>query len=107
MGVKLESPEGIANCEAILATPGLGYAEIGPGDLSLSFGSVAVLNDPYPPHMKAARDHVLAMCRKYGLAFLEGCSPENVAGRIDEGVRVVAGQNGHTAGGKQGARVGV
>ncbi len=97
LGVKLESPEGIANCEAILATPGLGYAEIGPGDLSLSFGSVAVLNDPYPPHMKAARDHVLAMCLKYGLAFLEGCSPANVAGRIDEGVRVVAGNNPETA----------
>ncbi len=97
LGVKLESPEGIANCEAILATPGLGYAEIGPGDLSLSLGSVAVLNDPYPPHMKAARDRVLAACRKNGLAFLEGCSPGNVAGRIDEGVRVIAGNNPETA----------
>jgi 4-hydroxy-2-oxoheptanedioate aldolase len=97
LGVKLESPEGIANCEAILATPGLGYAEIGPGDLSLSLGSVAVLNDPYPPHMKAARDRVLAACKANGLAFLEGCSPANVAGRIDEGVRVIAGNNPETA----------
>ena len=37
-GVKLESPEGVANCEEILAVPGLGFAEIGPGDLSLSLG---------------------------------------------------------------------
>ena len=35
LGVKLESPEGVANCEEILAVPGLGFAEIGPGDLSL------------------------------------------------------------------------
>ena len=31
LGVRLESPEGVANCEAILAVPGLGFAEIGPG----------------------------------------------------------------------------
>src|SRR5258705_134821 len=30
LGVKLESPEGVANCESILAVPGLGFAEIGP-----------------------------------------------------------------------------
>ena len=35
LGVKLESPEGVANCEEILAVPGLGFAELGPGDLSL------------------------------------------------------------------------
>jgi 4-hydroxy-2-oxoheptanedioate aldolase len=97
LGVKLESPEGIANCESILATPGLGYAEIGPGDLSLSLGSVKVLNDPYPPHMKAARDRVLAACKANGLAFLESCKPGNVAARIDEGVRVIAGNNPETA----------
>ena len=38
LGVKLESPEGVANCEDILAVPGLGFAEIGPGDLSLALG---------------------------------------------------------------------
>ena len=38
LGVKLESPEGVANCEEILAVPGLGFAEIGPGDLSLALG---------------------------------------------------------------------
>ena len=38
LGVKLESPEGIAHCEEILAVPGLGFAELGPGDLGLSLG---------------------------------------------------------------------
>jgi 2-keto-3-deoxy-L-rhamnonate aldolase RhmA len=36
LGVKLESPEGIANADEICAVPGLGFAEMGPGDLSLS-----------------------------------------------------------------------
>jgi hypothetical protein len=30
LGVKLESPEGIAHCEEILEVPGLGFAELGP-----------------------------------------------------------------------------
>src|ERR1700757_1309362 len=38
LGVKLESPEGVANCDEILAVPGIGFAEMGPGDLSLALG---------------------------------------------------------------------
>jgi 4-hydroxy-2-oxoheptanedioate aldolase len=90
LGVKLESPEGVANCEAILAVPGLAYAELGPGDLSLSLGYVEVPRT-YPPEMKAARERIFAACRKNGLAFLEGCLPENIVSRLDEGVRVIAG----------------
>src|ERR1700730_15655469 len=41
LGVKLESPEGIAHCDEILAVPGLGFAEMGPGDLWLALGYVA------------------------------------------------------------------
>ena len=88
LGVKLESPEGIANADAICAVPGLGFAEMGPGDLSLSLGSVKLLRDPYPPVMQAARDKVFAACRRNGIAFLEGCTPGNIVERLDEGVRV-------------------
>ncbi|MBV9169787.1 MAG: hypothetical protein JOZ81_06865, partial [Chloroflexi bacterium] len=42
LGVKLESPEGVAHCEEILDVPGLGFAELGPGDLGLSLGYVNV-----------------------------------------------------------------
>jgi 2-keto-3-deoxy-L-rhamnonate aldolase RhmA len=97
LGVKLESPEGIANADAICAVPGLGFAEMGPGDLSLSLGSVKLLRDPYPPVMQAARDKVLTACRRNGIAFLEGCSPGNIASRLDEGVRVIAGHSEETA----------
>ena len=93
LGVKLESPEGIANAEAICAVPGLGFAEMGPGDLSLSLGSVKLLRDPYPPLMQAARDKVFAACRRSGIAFLEGCHPGNIVARLDEGVRVISGHS--------------
>jgi 4-hydroxy-2-oxoheptanedioate aldolase len=93
LGVKLESPEGIANADAICAVPGLGFAEMGPGDLSLSLGSVTLLRDPYPPVMQAARDKVFNACRRNGIAFLEGCNPDNITQRLDEGVRVIAGHS--------------
>ena len=99
LGVKLESPEGIAHCEDILAVPGLGFAELGPGDLSLALGYREMPRgvDNYPPEMKEARRRVLAACRKHGIGFLETCAPETVAARIEEGVRVVAGHREDTA----------
>jgi 2-keto-3-deoxy-L-rhamnonate aldolase RhmA len=97
LGVKLESPEGIANADAICAVPGLGFAEMGPGDLSLSLGSVAIMRDPYPPVMAAARAKVLNACLRNGIAFLEGCSPANIKERLDQGVRVIAGHDPETA----------
>ena len=97
LGVKLESPEGIAHCEEILAVPGLGFAELGPGDLGLALGYLSVPRDPYPPEMKQARERVFAACRKNRVPFLETCSPENIAAKLDEGVRVIAGHREETA----------
>jgi 4-hydroxy-2-oxoheptanedioate aldolase len=97
LGVKIESPEGVAQCEEILAVPGLGFAEMGPGDLGLSLGHVALRLSPYPPEMQLARDRILAACRANAVAFLESCTPETVALRIDEGVRVIAGGREETA----------
>ena len=93
LGVKLESPEGIANADAICAVPGLGFAEMGPGDLSLSLGQTTIMRDPYPPIMRAARDKVLAACLRNGIAFLEGCNKANIVARLDEGVRVISGHD--------------
>jgi 4-hydroxy-2-oxoheptanedioate aldolase len=93
LGVKLESPEGIANCEEIIAVPGLGFAEIGPGDLSLALGYRAMPREPWPAEMQAARERILAACRKHGVAFLQLCTPDNITARIDEGVRIVAGHS--------------
>ena len=93
LGVKLESPEGIANADEILAVPGIGFAEMGPGDLGLSLlGLLTTTRNPYPPEMQEARDKVFAACKRYGVAFLEGITdPSQIGAKIDEGVRVVAG----------------
>ncbi|MBV8921084.1 aldolase/citrate lyase family protein [Bradyrhizobium sp.] len=93
LGVKLESPEGVANCEEIIAVPGLGFAEIGPGDLSLSLGYRTIPREPYPNEMQMARDRILAACRKHGVAFLQSCTDDNIIERIEEGVRIVAGHS--------------
>jgi len=97
LGIKLESPEGVANCEDILAVPGIGFAEMGPVDLGMSLGYVDVPRNPYPPEMQEARKRVFAACRRYGIAFLENCSPANIVARLDEGVRVISGQREDTA----------
>ncbi len=97
LGVKLESPEGIAHSEEILAVPGLAFAELGPGDLGLALGYLQVQRDPYPPEMGEARERVFAACRANGVAFLEGTTPDLVERKIDEGVRIVGGHREETA----------
>jgi 4-hydroxy-2-oxoheptanedioate aldolase len=97
LGVKLESPEGIAQCERILEVPGLGFAELGPGDLGLALGYRTVPREPYPPEMQEARARVFAACRKNHVPFLETCTPADIARKLDEGVRVVAGHQEETA----------
>ena len=97
LGVKIESPKGVANADEILAVPGLGFAEMGPGDLGLSLGYTSLQRRPYPPEMEAARAKVIAACGKNKLAFLEGATAENIAQRLDEGVRVISGHNPEVA----------
>ncbi len=70
---------------------------MGPGDLSLALGYRDMPRDPYPPEMKEARDKVFSACRKNGVAFLEIGTPENIAQKLDEGVRVIAGHREATA----------
>jgi 4-hydroxy-2-oxoheptanedioate aldolase len=97
LGVKIESPEGVANCESILEVPGLGFAEMGPGDLGLALGYPQVPREPYPPELEGARRRVFAACKGNGLAFLEVCSGANIRQKLDEGVRIVAGGDAETA----------
>jgi len=97
LGVKIESPEGVANCETILQVPGVGFAEMGPGDLGLALGYRTVPRHPYPPEMQEARGRVFAACKRYGVAFLEVGSPDTITRQLDDGVRVIAGQDEATA----------
>lgn len=97
LGVKIESPPGVAHCEEILAVPGLGFAELGPGDLGLSLGYTTLQRRPYPAPMEEARARIFAACRKNKLAFLEGTTPDKIATSLDEGVRVISGHNQEVA----------
>lgn len=90
LGVKIESAAAIPYIEEILSVPGLGFAEMGPGDLSLSLGYFHVPR-PFPPEMQEVRQRVRAACQKHGLAFLESAGPDDVVAKIDEGARIIAG----------------
>jgi 4-hydroxy-2-oxoheptanedioate aldolase len=97
LGVKIESPAGVAKADEILAVPGLGFAELGPGDLGLALGYTSLQRRPYPTEMEAARAKVFAGCRKNKLAYLEGQRPDTIVAALDEGVRVIAGHNPEVA----------
>ena len=96
LGLKIENVRGASNIEQILKVPGIGFAEMGPGDLSMSLGYLH-RPTPFSPEMQAIRDRVKAACAENGIAFLEGASPETVASKIDEGVRVISGGREETA----------
>jgi 4-hydroxy-2-oxoheptanedioate aldolase len=96
LGLKIESAAAIPRIEEILSVPGIGFAEMGPGDLSLSLGYMQVPR-PLPAEMQAVRERVRAACRANGVAFLEGATPEDVKEKIDAGARVISGQRPETA----------
>ncbi len=90
LGLKIESAAAIPHIEEILSVPGIGFAEMGPGDLSLSLGYLH-RPDPLPAVMEEVRQRVRAACLKQGIAFLEGASTETIGQVIDDGARVISG----------------
>ncbi len=96
LGLKIESAAAIPHIEEILSVSGIGFAEMGPGDLSLSLGYFR-LPQPMPPEMQEIRQRVRAACLAHGIAFLESATPEDVAEKIDAGARVIAGHREDTA----------
>ena len=96
LGLKIESAEALPYIEEILAVRGIGFAEMGPGDLGMSLRSKK-LPRPWKELMQETHERVKAACGQNGVAFLEGVSPETIAEKIDGGVRVIAGGNEETA----------
>ena len=97
LGLKIENKRALAACEQSLATPGIAFAEWGPGDMGMSLGYPDNHDAPYPEPMLQARARVLAACRANGVAFLSTVTTEDVVERIAEGVRVCAGRDGRAA----------
>ena len=96
LGLKIESPDALPYIEEIIAVPGIGFAEMGPGDLGMSLRSRA-LSRPLPEVMQETHELVKAACARNGVAFLDGGTPDTVAAKIDAGARVIAGGNEETA----------
>jgi len=86
LGLKIESAAALPRIEEILAVPGIGFAEMGPGDLSISLG-YRKRPPAFPPEMQEASDRVQAACEANGVAFLRPATAETIAQRIDAGVR--------------------
>ena len=96
LGIKVESVRGVAHIEQLLAVPGIGFAECGPGDLHMSYGVERIPDRP-DPRVAAANERVRAACAANGVAFLEVAKPDTVAAQIDRGVRIVSGGSEQTA----------
>ena len=94
LGVKLESPEGVANCEAILRGAGAGICRDRPGR-SEPFARLPHDCRASPIRRKCRRRATASSrpAASNGVAFLQGCTPDNIVARIDEGVRVIAGHS--------------
>lgn len=74
----VEDREGIANVDAIVATPGLSVVFAGPGDLRRAYeGDMEAV--------EAAIQAVLAACREHGVVCGVTAGVEDIARRLDEG----------------------
>lgn len=97
LGLKIETLGGLDNCEQILSVPGIGFAEMGPGDMSMSMKIKRVPGAAPDQRLKDASLRVKQACDKNGVRFLETGTPDNIKEVIDSGARVIAGQSEEAA----------
>jgi 4-hydroxy-2-oxoheptanedioate aldolase len=80
----------VENADAIFSVPGIDAIFVGPNDLAASMRS----KDGKPPSGEAttqAMKHILATCKKHGVAAGVHCfSPEETLARIEEGWQFLA-----------------
>lgn len=86
--VMIESPQGVANCDAIAATPGVDALLIGTNDLCFEMGIPGQFNDP---RVADAYTKVIAACRKHGKYPGMGgmYTPELLERHIGMGARLI------------------
>ena len=85
IGLKIEDRHALQNAEASVGVPGVGFAEWGPGDMSLSFD---VNRADAPQVLADARARVLAATKQAGIPFLNRVRADDIEQMIDEGVRI-------------------
>ena len=91
LGLKIENKRALANAELTTAVPGVAFAEWGPADMSMSHGLHDMPVDLERPELQAARRRVFDACKAAGIAFLDGCTEDNLAAKLAEGVRMSPG----------------
>ncbi|MEI9900207.1 MAG: aldolase/citrate lyase family protein [Hyphomicrobium sp.] len=85
----IETKEGIANVEAICATPGLDAVYIGPADLSYALGLPPRGDNPDPLHI-ATCDKIKAAAHKAGIKCVMHCAGADfAAGAVKRGFDMV------------------
>ncbi|MCZ6673247.1 MAG: aldolase/citrate lyase family protein [Verrucomicrobia bacterium] len=92
LGVKIEDPHALRNCESTARVAGLAFVESGPRDMGLSYGYLEGRADPpLPPEVVASNARILAAADAAGVAFLNNVLPDNVIAGIDGGIDIAAG----------------
>lgn len=98
LAVKIENRRGLANCGAILAVPGIGMAEWGPGDMGMSLAERYFRagyerdpdfahDPPYGAAMRESRRLVREACVANGVALYSTMRPTDWRELYDLGVR--------------------
>jgi 4-hydroxy-2-oxoheptanedioate aldolase len=88
LGLKVENKRALANRETILAVPGLGFAEWGPGDMGMSLAPKYILpgyeanpdfahDPPYGQEMQTAQLNVCEACKANGVVFYSTMRPHD------------------------------
>ena len=75
----VETKEGLANLDAICATPGLDCVYIGPSDLAFAIGMTPRPDNPDPAHM-ATCDRIRDAAHKHGIKAAMHCASAAFAG---------------------------
>ncbi len=89
LAVQIEHVEAVRNIDAILTVPGIDAVFIGPYDLTASMGITGQFEHP---DYLAARDAILAACRRHGIVPGIHVVPPSVAqvkARLAEGYRFI------------------
>jgi len=87
--VMIETKEGLANLDAICATPGLDAVYIGPADLSYALGLTPRGDNPDPGHL-ATCDRIRDTAHKHGIKACMHCaSAAFAAGAVKRGFDLI------------------
>jgi 4-hydroxy-2-oxoheptanedioate aldolase len=86
LGIKMENPRALINCEVTARVPGITFGEWGAGDMSMAYGH-RKRPVPLPPDLQAIMDRVWKACGDAGVYFLTIVTPEDVTEMIDRGLR--------------------